>query len=39
MAGTKFLSDFLKKLLVQRNTQINKKRDGVVTLPWRLRLQ
>ena len=27
------------KLLVQRNTKINRKRDGVVTLPWRLQLQ
>ena len=33
------LSDFSKKLLVQRNAKINKKRNGVVTLPWRLRLQ
>ena len=33
-------SDFLKKkLLVQRNTKINIKRNAVVTLPWRLRLQ
>ena len=28
-----------KKLPVQRNTKINKKRNGVVTLPWRLRLR
>ena len=34
-----FEFDFLKKLLVQRKTKINKKRNGVVTLPWRLRLQ
>ena len=33
------LSDFLKKLLVERNTKINIKRNGIVTLPWRLRLQ
>ena len=34
------LSDFLKKNLpVQRNTKINKKRNGVITLSWRLRLQ
>ena len=33
------LSNFLKKLLVQRNKKINKKRNGVVTLLWRLRLQ
>ena len=33
------LSDFLKKLLVQRNTKINKKLNGVITFPWRLRLQ
>ena len=25
----------LKKLLVQRNTKINKTRNGVITLPWR----
>ena len=31
------LSDFLNKLPVQRNTMINKKRNGIVTLPWRLR--
>ena len=40
MAGTNSLKRFLKKkLLVQRNTKINKKRNGVVTLLWRLRLQ
>ena len=40
MAGTNSLKRFLKKkLLVQRNTKINVKRDGLVTLPWRLRLQ
>ena len=39
MAGHTPLSDLLKKLLVQRNKKINKKRNGVVTLPWRLRLQ
>ena len=40
MAGTDSLKRFLKKkLLVQRNTKINEKRNGVVTLPWRLRLQ
>ena len=33
------LSDFFKKLLVQRNTKINEKRNGVITLLWRLRLQ
>ena len=33
------LSDFFKKLLVQRNTKINEKRTGVITLLWRLRLQ
>ena len=27
------------KLLVQRNTTINEKRNDVITLPWRLRLQ
>ena len=36
MAGT---GDFFKKLLVQRNTKINEKRNGVITLLWRLRLQ
>ena len=39
MEGTNFLKRFLKKLLVQRKTMISKKRNGVVTLPWRLRLQ
>ena len=40
MAGTNLFKRFLKKkLLVERNTEINKKRNGVVTLPWRLRLQ
>ena len=39
MAGTNSFKRFLKKLLVQRNTKINKKRNGVVTLPCRLRLQ
>ena len=39
MAGTYSLSDFFKKLLVQRNTKINEKRNGVITLLWRLRLQ
>ena len=40
MAGTYSLKRFLKKkLLVQRNKKINKKRNGVVTLPWRLRLR
>ena len=41
MAGTYTpLSDFLKKkLLVQRNTKINEKRNGVITLLWRLRLR
>ena len=33
------LNDFLKKLLVQRNTKINEKRNGVIMLLWRLRLQ
>ena len=33
------LSDFIKKLLVQRNTKINEKRNGVITLLWLLRLQ
>ena len=33
------LSDFFKKLLVQRNTKINEKRNGVITLLWRLWLQ
>ena len=33
------LSDFFKKLLVQRNTKINEKCNGVITLLWRLRLQ
>ena len=34
------LSDMLKKkLLVQRNTKMNKKRNGLITLPWQLRLQ
>ena len=32
------LTDFFKKLIVQRNTKINEKRNGVITLPWRLRL-
>ena len=32
-----FMSDWLK--FEQRNTKISKKRNGVVTLPWRLRLQ
>ena len=31
-------TDFFKKLLIQRNTKINEKRNGVITLPWRLRL-
>ena len=39
MAGRTPLSDFFKKLLVQGNTTINEKRSGVITLPWRLRLQ
>ena len=40
MASTNSLKRFLKKKLsVQRNTKINKKRNGDVTLPWRLRLQ
>ena len=39
MAGTNSLRRFFKKLLVQRNAKIKKKRNGVVTLPWRLRLQ
>ena len=41
MAGTYSLKRFLKKkeFLVQRNTKINKKRDSVIKLPWRLRLQ
>ena len=40
MADTNSLKRFLKKkLLVQRNTKTNKKRNGVVTLLWRLRLQ
>ena len=34
-----FFFFFFKKLLVQRNTKIKKKRNGVITLPWRLRLQ
>ena len=33
------LTDFFKKLLVQRNTKINEKRNGVITLLWRLRLE
>ena len=34
MAGTHSLNRFLqKKLLVQRNTKINKKRNGVIALP------
>ena len=33
------LSDFFKKLLGQRNTKINEKRNGVIALLWRLRLQ
>ena len=33
------LSDFFKKLLVQRNTKINEKCNGVITLLWPLRLQ
>ena len=38
MAGTP-LSDFLKKNSWYRETQkINKKRNGVITLPWQLRL-
>ena len=38
MAGTHSLNRFLqKKLLVQRNTKINKKRNGVIALPQRLR--
>ena len=37
MAGIYSLKRFLKKkLLVQRNTKINKKRNGVITLPWLL---
>ena len=36
MAGQTPLNDFLKKLLVQRDTKTNKKPNGVVTLPWRL---
>ena len=39
MVGTNSLKRFLKKLQVQRNTKIKKKRNGVITLPWRLRLQ
>ena len=40
MAGTYSLKRFLKKkLLVQRNTKINEKRNGVITLLWRLPLQ
>ena len=39
MAGTYSLSDLFKKLLVQRNTKINEKRNGVITLLWPLRLQ
>ena len=39
MAGTNSLKRILKKLMVQRNTKINEKRNGVVTLPWRLQLQ
>ena len=37
MAGTYFLKRFLKKKTPgtdQRNTKINKKRNGVITLPW-----
>ena len=39
MAGIYSLKRFLQKILVQRNTKINEKRNGVITLPWRLRLQ
>ena len=39
MAVTNSLKRFLKKTPAQRNTKINKKRNGVSTLPWRLRLQ
>ena len=39
MAGTNSLKQFLKKTPGTENTKINKKRNGVVTLPWRLRLQ
>ena len=28
-----------KTLLEQRNTKINEKRNGVIMLPWRLRLR
>ena len=34
MVRTNSLKRFLKKLLVQRNTKMNKKRNGVVTLLW-----
>ena len=33
------LIDFLKKFLVHRDKKINKNRNGVITLLWRLRLQ
>ena len=39
MAGTNSLKRFLKKIPVQRNTKINRKRNGVVTLPRRLRMK
>ena len=34
-----FFNDFFKKLLVQRNTKINEKRNSVISLLWRHRLQ
>ena len=37
IAGTYSLKRFLQKLLEQRNTKKNEKRNGVITLPWRLR--
>ena len=39
MAGTYSLSDFFKKTLGPEKHKINEKRNGVITLPWRLRLQ
>ena len=39
MADTYSLKRILKKNPGTEKHKINKKRDGVITLPWRLRLQ